>query len=116
MYEHKSQPILPVKEFHARVARQVAFALGVISVALSIGVLGYHFIAGLKWVDALLDAAMILGGMGPVSTLQTDAAKVFASIYALFSGIALIGILGVVLAPFAHRIMHIVHLESEEND
>lgn len=114
MYESKKQPLLPRKEFHSRVARHVAFALGIIVVALGIGVLGYHFIAGLTWVDALLDASMILGGMGPVSDLHTDGAKVFASVYALFSGLAFIGIMAIVLAPFAHRIMHRFHVEDVE--
>jgi hypothetical protein len=114
MYESKWQPLLPRQDFNARVARHVVFALGIVAVALGFGVLGYHFFAGLEWVDALLDASMILGGMGPVSELHTDGAKVFASIYALFSGLALIGIMGVVLAPFAHRIMHRFHVEEGE--
>ncbi|QYK56481.1 MAG: hypothetical protein KF733_03150 [Fimbriimonadaceae bacterium] len=114
MYESKKQPLLPRGDFNARVARHIAFALGIIAAALGIGVLGYHYIAGLEWVDALLDASMILGGMGPVSKLPTDGAKVFASVYALFSGLAFIGIMGVVLAPFAHRIMHRFHVEEGE--
>lgn len=112
MYESKNQPLLPKKAFRARVGRHVAFAVAVIGFALGVGVLGYHFIAGLEWVDALLDASMILGGMGPVNELHSNDAKIFASVYALFSGLVFIGIMGVVLAPFAHRIMHRIHVEE----
>ena len=83
----------------------VAFALG-------IGMAGYHFIENLGWVDAFENAAMILSGMGPVATLQTDAGKIFAGCYALFSGLLLITVTGIVLAPVVHRALHKFHLES----
>ena len=82
--------------------------------SLSLGILGYHFIAGLRWVDSLLDAAMILSGMGPVSPLPSDAAKVFASAYALFSGLILIGATGIVLSPVFHRVLHRFHVEERD--
>ena len=82
--------------------------------SLGVGVLGYHFIAGLNWVDALLNAAMILSGMGPVNTLDSDAAKLFASAYALFSGVAFITTTGILIAPVFHRVLHRFHIE--END
>ena len=88
-------------------------ALGVILISLGAGVLGYHFIAGLAWVDALLDASMILGGMGPVNPLESNAAKVFASIYALLSGLVLIGATGILLAPVFHWVLHRFHLEQQ---
>lgn len=105
---------MPKRDFKTRVALHVGIALGIITLALGIGVMGYHFIAGLEWLDALLDASMILGGMGPVNELHSDGAKLFASFYALFSGLAFIGIMGIVLAPFAHRILHRFHLEEGE--
>ena len=76
--------------------------------------LGYRYLGGLGWVDSLLNASMILGGMGPVDTLKTDAAKVFASLYALFSGLVFIGLLGLLLAPFIHRVFHKLHMEESE--
>ena len=81
---------------------------------LGIGVLGYHWLARLSWIDSLLNASMILGGMGPVDPLKSDAAKIFASCYALFSGLAFIGIVSVLLAPFVHRMLHRVHAEERE--
>ena len=80
-------------------------------VALFVGIAGYHWIAGLKWVDALLDASMILGGMGPVTPLTTNAAKVFASAYALFSGLVFIAVMGIVLSPIVHRVLHKFHVD-----
>jgi hypothetical protein len=91
----------------------LGIALGMIAVALSIGISGYHWIAGFKWIDSLLEASMILAGMGPVNSLPSDGAKLFASIYALFSGLVFIGIMGIVLTPLAHRMLHKFHLESE---
>jgi len=84
----------------------------VIVFALGIGVVGYHLIAGLPWIDSLLNASMILGGMGPVDPLHTDAAKLFASFYALFSGLMFIGIASVLVAPFVHRLLHRIHYEG----
>ena len=112
MYEHLRQRPLTRAQFFGRALAHLAMGLGAIAVALSIGVAGYHFIAGLKWVDALLNASMILGGMGPVDPLQSSGAKVFASFYALFSGLAFIGVLAVLLAPFLHRLMHKLHMEE----
>ena len=81
--------------------------------ALGIGVFGYHYLGGLNWIDSLLNASMILGGMGPVDPLHSDAAKIFASFYALFSGLAFIGIASLLVAPFAHRFLHRFHLEGK---
>jgi hypothetical protein len=90
----------------------VAFAAGVAALSLVAGILGYHYIARLSWIDSLLNASMILGGMGPLGELPTNAAKVFASIYALFSGLVFIGMLGMLLAPFVHRLMHRFHIDE----
>lgn len=100
------------RPFHRRFLGALGWAMVLIGCSLSLGVLGYHFIGGLRWVDALLDASMILSGMGPVSTLASDGAKVFASLYALFSGLMLIGATGIVLSPVFHRVLHKFHIEQ----
>jgi hypothetical protein len=114
MYEHRKQPLLSRIEFSKRVGRHGLVALGVLVFGLGIGILGYHYIADLSWIDSLLNASMILGGMGPVDPLKTDCAKIFASFYALFSGLAFIGIVSVLLAPFVHRMLHRIHAEERE--
>jgi hypothetical protein len=111
MFEHKADKLLPRREYLHRLARSVAVGLGLIAVSLAVGMVGYHTIAGLAWIDAFLDSAMILGGMGPVSTLQGNAAKLFAGCYALYCGIALLSTAGIILAPVVHRSLHKFHLE-----
>jgi hypothetical protein len=113
MYERRDHPLMSRAKFARRVARHFAGVLIFVTIALGIGMLGYHFLAHLNWIDSLLNASMILGGMGPVDPLQSTAAKVFASFYALFSGLAVIGIAGVMLAPFAHRLLHRFHIEGK---
>jgi len=113
MYENRRQPLLTRIEFFFRVLRHGWLALGILLIALGIGILGYHGLEGLSWIDATLNAWMILGGMGPVNTLQTAGGKLFASAYALFSGVVFIGVMGVLLAPFAHRLLHRFHLEAD---
>jgi hypothetical protein len=88
----------------------------VVAVALGLGMAGYHYFEEMNWVDAFENAAMILSGMGPVSTLQTDPSKIFAGCYALFSGLMFITVTGIVLAPVAHRALHKFHLESGKNN
>ena len=113
MYERRKQPLLSRAKFTKRVIRHFALALLVIAVGLGVGVLGYHFLGELNWTDSLLNASMILAGMGPVDTLHSSAAKIFASCYALFSGLAFIGIASVIIAPFAHRVLHRFNLDRE---
>jgi hypothetical protein len=113
MYEHRSHRLLSPAEFLKRVGRHGLFAAAVLAAALGIGIAGYHFIAGLGWIDSLLNASMILGGMGPVDPLQTAPAKIFASFYALFSGLMFVGVASVLLAPFVHRLLHRVHYEGQ---
>jgi len=113
MYERRRQHLLSRAEFRKRVGRHGLAALGVLVFGLGIGVLGYHWLAHLSWIDSLLNASMILGGMGPIDPLKSDAAKIFASCYALFSGLAFIGIVSVLLAPFVHRLLHRVHAEEQ---
>jgi hypothetical protein len=116
MFEHHKQPLLPRPAFVLRVLRHGAFALGIILVALGIGVAGYHQIGRLPWIDALVNAAMILGGMGPVNELETGGAKLFASFYALFSGLVFLVIVGVIFAPMIHRFLHHFHLGIESDE
>lgn len=113
MFEHRKKPLLSPAEFTKRVSHHFLLALLALAVGLGIGVLGYHVLGGLGWVDSLLNASMILGGMGPVDPLPTMAAKIFASCYALFSGLAFIGIASLLIAPFAHRLMHRFHIDEE---
>ena len=114
MYEHRQQPILPRPKFVKRVVLHMATALLTVVIALSIGTIGYHSLAKLGWIDAFLNAAMILAGMGPIDPLPDTPAKLFAAAYALFSGLLFVVILGVVLAPFAHRLMHRMHVDTKE--
>ncbi len=113
MFEHHTKPLLPRKVYYRRLARHAALGLAVIVVSLGIGMAGYHVFEKLPWVDAFVNAAMILSGMGPVATLQTNGGKIFAGCYALFSGLTLIAILGIIFAPVVHRALHKFHLEDE---
>ncbi len=97
--------------FLAHLARSLAVGGGVIAFCLGVGVLGYHGVAGLGWLDALLNAAMILTGMGPVSEMATAGGKLFATCYALFSGIVFLSVAALVFAPVMHRFLHRFHLE-----
>jgi hypothetical protein len=114
MYEHRKQPLLSRAKFLKRVGRHWLVGFGVLAFGLGIGVLGYHFLARLSWIDSLLNASMILGGMGPVDPLPNNAAKIFAACYALFSGLAFVGIVSLLLAPFLHRMLHRIHAEGRE--
>lgn len=116
MFEHRHQPLLSRALFLRRVAGSVALAAALVMAALALGVGGYHFLEGLPWIDAILNAAMILGGMGPVDPLQTTAGKLFAGCYALFSGLVFITVAGVLIAPVAHRFLHKFHLESKSHE
>jgi hypothetical protein len=113
-YEHRHDQLAPRSVFFKRMIAALAVALALILVALVLGIAGYHFIAGFNWVDSLLEASMILGGMGPIKELPSDTAKVFASVYALFSGIIFIGVMGIVLSPVVHRIMHKFHVDEKD--
>jgi hypothetical protein len=94
--------------------RALGLSASVLGFSLGLGILGYHFIAGFTWVDSLLNAAMILTGMGPVNPLNSDAAKLFASAYALFSGVVFITATGILLAPIFHWVLHRFHIEQRD--
>jgi len=112
MYEHKTHRLLSRGQFARRVGTHAVVALAIVSFGLGIGVIGYHYLAHLDWIDSLLNASMILGGMGPVNPLETPVAKLFASFYALFSGLVFIGVASVLVAPFVHRVLHRFHLDG----
>ena len=103
-----------MQRLHRRPTRRhyvfsLVLAGGMVGLALAAGVLGYHFLNGLSWIDALVDAAMILGGMGPVSPLTTEAAKIFAAGYALFSGLLFIATTAILVGPWVHLFLHWLH-------
>lgn len=116
MFEHRTKPLLSRKAFVRRALLNLALAVGILGFSLVLGILGYHFCAGISWLDALLDASMILSGMGPVNELHTVEGKLFASFYALFSGVVFISSVAVLLAPVIHRFLHKFHLESDSSD
>jgi hypothetical protein len=97
-------------------ARSLVLAFAMVLVSLGIGMAGYHGFEGLPWLDAFLNAAMILSGMGPVAPLQTHGGKLFAGCYALFSGLALISVVAVIFAPLFHRFLHKFHLEADSRE
>ena len=113
-FERRREPLIPRREFLLRLARSAAFAGSLLLGSLGIGVAGYHAFVGLPWLDALVNASMILSGMGPVDAVHSAAGKWFASGYAIFSGVMFLTSVGVLLAPVAHRFLHHFHLDIEE--
>src|SRR5438046_9446894 len=114
IFERRHEELAPVAVFVKRIFMFLGLALCLIGIALAIGIVGYHSLGKLDWVDSLLEASMILGGMGPVSTLTGDGVKIFASVYALFSGLIFIAVMGVVLSPIVHRFLHKFHVDEED--
>lgn len=111
-YEHKSEPVASRKVFLRRLYRNALVAGGILSICLLIGVVGYKYAGPMSWIDALHNASMILSGMGPVAEIKTTPGKIFSSFYALFSGVAFITNIGVLIAPIAHRFFHLLHAEE----
>jgi hypothetical protein len=109
MFEHSSQPILSHAQWINRVLKSVWLAVIIVSFALTIGVIGYHYLGNLPVIDAVLEASMILGGMGAVAPMTNDAVKLFASFYALMSGFVVLSTTTIVLAPWIHRLLHHFH-------
>ena len=112
MYEHRKHRLLAWPDFLRRAGRHLFWGLFVLLVAVGFGTAGYHTAGRLDWIDSFLNAAMILSGMGPVDRMETTPAKLFAAFYALFSGLLFIGVAGTVLAPWAHRLFHWMHMEE----
>lgn len=114
MYERKGDKLLTWPKFARRMALSFGLTLAIVAVSLLAGVLGYHFIAGLPWIDSLLNASMILTGMGPVDPMRDNASKLFASAYAVFSGVVFLSAVAIVLSPVFHRIVHAFHIGEDE--
>ena len=115
MYEHKSQPPLSGRAFAVRLALHGGYATLLIAVSLGIGMAGYHWTASYGWIDAFLNASMLLGGMGQVGELPNTGAKIFAGIFALYSGLVFLIVLGLLIVPVFHRVLHFVHWEKRES-
>lgn len=109
MYESKTQKPVPVDHFVARVLWHLGIALAMLVISLAIGMLGYRYFEHFSWLSAFLNAAMLLGGMGPVDVPQTDSGKLFAGCYALYAGLVFIATAALLLAPVAHRVLHKFH-------
>jgi hypothetical protein len=114
MFEHKSEKLLPWPRFMRRLGLSALLSFAIVSLGLLLGVLGYRYVAKLDWIDALLNAAMILAGMGPVAPMTDTPSKLFATIYALFSGVIFLSGVGIVVSPIFHRLLHRFHLERRE--
>ena len=112
MFEHRGQPLLPWPQFLRRLAQSGGIALGLIVLSLFIGMVGYHGLEHLPWIDAFLNSAMLLGGMGPVNSPVSSAGKIFAGVYALYCGLLVIFVAGVLFAPLLHRLLHKFHLQD----
>jgi hypothetical protein len=111
MYEHRSQPLLSRTQFILRVAWSAAVALLLVGVSLFVGMLGYRNFEHMSWIDAFLNASMLLGGMGPVKAPEYHDGKIFAGLYALYCGLVVIFVAGLLLAPVLHRVLHRLHVE-----
>ena len=116
MFEHRTHALLPRRVFLRRLFTFGIIALGFVTVSLLLGILGYRYLEGMAWVDAFVNAAMILGGMGPVGELHTDAGKLFAGFYALFCGLVAIVTVGILIAPLFHRFLHHFHMEPPSTE
>jgi hypothetical protein len=111
-FEHRSQPVIKPRQFLLRLAYSTSIGLALIAVSLLAGMIGYHRLEHLDWLDSFLNASMLLGGMGPLHNPETTGGKLFAGIYALYCGLAVIAVAGLMLAPVAHRLLHKLHVES----
>ena len=115
VYEHVSQPVAQLPEYLRRQLRSLAIGAVMVLVALLAGMVGYHRLVALSWIDSFLNASMILAGMGPMAAPVTDAGKIFAGVYALFSGITVLAIAGVIAAPLVHRFLHRMHADADDS-
>ena len=113
MYEPKAHPPIPRERFVRRVLSHVAAALALLLFSLMLGMAGYAYFEQLPWLDAFLNAAMLLGGMGPVDAPRTDGGKLFAGLYALYAGLVFLVVAGLIIAPVVHRVMHKFHWEQD---
>ncbi len=113
-FEHRQQKVVPFRQFLKRLLRYALFAAVLIAFSVMIGTAGYHYIGKLMWLDSFHMSCMILTGMGPVAEMKSDAAKIFSSFFALYSGVAFLSITAVFFAPIIHRLLHILQVEPDE--
>ncbi len=113
MYEQKSLPLLARHLFYRRLFFSTLLGLSLVAASLIVGMFGYHHFENMSWIDAFVNAAMILSGMGPMAPINTYGGKLFAGFYAIYSGIALISVAGIIFAPVFHRFLHRFHMESK---
>src|SRR5437899_3040478 len=114
MYEQRHQPLISKRLYYRRLLGHFCFAVAIVAAAWGIGIIGYRFVGGLAWDDAMVNAAMILGGMGPIDKIDKFPGKLFASFYALFSGLIFVVLFCVLLAPVLYRLLHRFHLEKSQ--
>ncbi len=114
--EHKKEKLASVPTFLGRMLRYSLFAFLMIAVSMTIGTIGYRYYGFLEWVDSFYMAAMILTGMGPTAVMESTSAKIFSSVYGLYSGVAFLSCCAVIFSPVIHRLLHILHLESGKSD
>lgn len=114
IFETRSQPLAPRRVFAVRMLGSLLLSSGVVALSLGLGTWGYHIFGRLSWLDSLLNAAMILTGMGPVAQLESSAGKLFAVFYCLFSGIVFLSLMAIILTPIYHRVLHRFHLADEQ--
>lgn len=114
-FEHREHPLLPWPDFLRRMLMSLGLGVAVVGCSLAFGMIGYHYCEGLGAIDSFLNASMILSGMGPVDTMSTDAGKLFAGFYALYSGLAVLVTAGLILAPLVHRLLHRFHIDDSED-
>ena len=112
MYEHKKEPLASNSVFYIRLFKHGCIAGMLIAISLLMGMVGYHYFGHISWIDAFVDAAMILSGMGQVSTLANSSVKLFAGLYAIYSGLLFISIIAIILIPIWHRILHKFHISD----
>ena len=112
--ENRKQEVASLRSFFARMSRYGLFAFGLITISTLVGTLGYHYLGKISWLDSFHMACMILTGMGPVIEMKSSMAKLFSSFYALYSGVAFLSITAVFFAPVIHRLLHILHVEQDE--
>ena len=113
--ERKHDPLAPLRVFYSRIVQCFLLTLVVVAFSLAMGTAGYHYIGDLEWIDALLNASMILTGMGPVDPMKTSAGKLFAIFYCLYSGIAFLSLVAILIAPVYHRFLHHFHLVDPDD-
>lgn len=112
LFENKMSPLMPFRKFLRRLFSYFLFAILLIVISLGLGTLGYYYLGELSWIDSFYNASLILAGMGPVDEMKTNTAKLFASFYALFSGIAFLSTVAIIFTPIAHRLLHVFHLKD----